>query len=330
MEIAAQIQEINDRVQQESRFVQRLVSEVHRVIVGQRYMVERLLVGLLTRGHILIEGVPGLAKTLAVKTLSSAIDTRFQRIQFTPDLLPADLIGTMVFNPKDGTFSPKRGPIFTNVLLADEINRAPAKVQSALLEAMQERQVTIGEATYPLAEPFLVLATQNPIEQEGTYPLPEAQIDRFMLKLKIEYPDIKEERQILELMARDEPIPVEKVVSPSDILRVRGIVKDIYMDERIKDYIVHLVFATRRPLDYKLDAKDLIQFGASPRATIYLAQAARAHAFIKGRGYVTPEDIKAIGLDILRHRIILTYEAEAEEVTTEEIISRVFDAVQVP
>jgi MoxR-like ATPase len=330
MEIAAQIQEINERVQQESRFVQRLVSEVHRVIVGQRYMVERLLVGLLTRGHILIEGVPGLAKTLAVKTLSSAIDTRFQRIQFTPDLLPADLIGTMVFNPKDGTFSPKRGPIFTNVLLADEINRAPAKVQSALLEAMQERQVTIGEATYPLAEPFLVLATQNPIEQEGTYPLPEAQIDRFMLKLKIEYPDIKEERQILELMARDEPIPVEKVVSPSDILRVRGVVKDIYMDERIKDYIVHLVFATRRPADYKLDAKDLIQFGASPRATIYLAQAARAHAFIKGRGYVTPEDIKAIGLDILRHRIILTYEAEAEEVTTEEIISRVFDAVQVP
>jgi MoxR-like ATPase len=330
MEIAAQIQEINQRVQEESRFVQRLVSEVHRVIVGQRYMVERLLIGLLTRGHILLEGVPGLAKTLAVKTLSSAIDTRFQRIQFTPDLLPADLIGTMVFNPKDGTFSPKKGPIFTNILLADEINRAPAKVQSALLEAMQERQVTIGEATYPLAEPFLVLATQNPIEQEGTYPLPEAQIDRFMLKLKIEYPDIKEERQILELMARDEPIAVEKVVLPSDILRVRGVVKDIYMDERIKDYIVHLVFATRRPQDYKLDAKDLIQFGASPRATIYLAQAARAHAFIKGRGYVTPEDVKAVGLDVLRHRIILTYEAEAEEVTTEEIISRVFDAVQVP
>ncbi len=330
MEIAAQIQEINQRVQEESRFVQRLVSEVHRVIVGQRYMVERLLVGLLTRGHILLEGVPGLAKTLAVKTLSAAIDTKFQRIQFTPDLLPADLIGTMVFNPKDGTFSPKKGPIFTNVLLADEINRAPAKVQSALLEAMQERQVTIGEATYPLTEPFLVLATQNPIEQEGTYPLPEAQIDRFMLKLRIEYPDLKEERQILELMARDEPIPVEKVVLPSDILRVRGVVKDIYMDERIKDYIVHLVFATRRPQDYKLDAKDLIQFGASPRATIYLAQAARAHAFIKGRGYVTPEDIKAIGLDVLRHRIILSYEAEAEEVTTEEIISRVFDAVQVP
>jgi len=330
MEIAAQIQEINQRVQEESRFVQRLVSEVHRVIVGQRYMVERLLIGLLTRGHILLEGVPGLAKTLAVKTLSAAIDTKFQRIQFTPDLLPADLIGTMVFNPKDGTFSPKKGPIFTNVLLADEINRAPAKVQSALLEAMQERQVTIGDATYPLAEPFLVLATQNPIEQEGTYPLPEAQIDRFMLKLKIDYPDMKEERQILDLMARDEPIPVEKVVLPSDILRVRGVVKDIYMDERIKDYIVHLVFATRRPQDYKLEAKDLIQFGASPRATIYLAQAARAHAFVKGRGYVTPEDIKAVGLDVLRHRIILSYEAEAEEVTTEEIISRVFDAVQVP
>ena len=330
MEIAAQIQEINQRVQEESRFVQRLTSEVHRVIVGQRYMVERLLIGLLTRGHVLLEGVPGLAKTLAVKTLSAAIDTKFQRIQFTPDLLPADLIGTMVFNPKDGTFSPKKGPIFTNVLLADEINRAPAKVQSALLEAMQERQVTIGEATYPLAEPFLVLATQNPIEHEGTYPLPEAQIDRFMLKLKIEYPDMKEERQILDLMARDEPIPVEKVVLPSDILRVRGVVKDIYMDERIKDYVVHLVFATRKPQDYKLDAKDLIQFGASPRATIYLAQAARAHAFVKGRGYVTPEDIKAIGLDVLRHRIILSYEAEAEEVTTEEIISRVFDAVQVP
>ena len=330
MEIAAQIQEINQRVREETRFVQRLVSEVHRVIVGQRYMVERLLIGLLTRGHILLEGVPGLAKTLAVKTLSAVIDTKFQRIQFTPDLLPADLIGTMVFNPKDGTFSPKKGPIFTNILLADEINRAPAKVQSALLEAMQERQVTIGEATYPLAEPFLVLATQNPIEQEGTYPLPEAQIDRFMLKLKIEYPDIKEERQILELMARDEPIAVEKVVLPSDILRVRGVVKDIYMDERIKDYIVHLVFATRRPQEYKLDAKDLIQFGASPRATIYLAQASRAHAFIKGRGYVTPEDVKAVGLDVLRHRIILSYEAEAEEVTTEEIISRVFDAVQVP
>jgi MoxR-like ATPase len=330
MEPAAHIQTINQKVREESGFVEQLVHEVHRVIVGQKYMVERLLIGLLTRGHILLEGVPGLAKTLAVKTLSAAIDTRFQRIQFTPDLLPADLIGTMIFNPRDGTFSPKKGPIFSNMLLADEINRAPAKVQSALLEAMQERQVTIGDTTYPLAEPFLVMATQNPIEQEGTYPLPEAQIDRFMLKLRIDYPDRKEERQILDLMSRDDPIEVNRVVTPADILRVREVAKEVYMDERIKDYIVQLVFATRKPQDFKLDLKDLIQFGASPRATIFLAQASRAHAFIKGRGYVTPEDIKAIGLDVLRHRIILTYEAEAEEVTTESVISRIFDAVQVP
>jgi MoxR-like ATPase len=330
MDLAEHIQTINQKVRDESGFVQKLVTEVHRVIVGQKYMVERLLIGLLTRGHILLEGVPGLAKTLAVKTLSAAVDTRFQRIQFTPDLLPADLIGTMIFNPKDGTFYPKKGPIFSNILLADEINRAPAKVQSALLEAMQERQVTIGDTTYPLKEPFLVLATQNPIEHEGTYPLPEAQIDRFMLKLKIDYPDIKEERQILDLMACDEEIPVAKVVSPADILRVRGVVKEVYMDDRIKDYVVQLVYASRRPQDFKLDLRDLIQFGASPRATIFLAQAARAHAFIKGRGYVTPEDVKAIGMDVLRHRIILTYEAEAEEVTTESIVSRIFDAVQVP
>ena len=330
MELANHIEAINQKVREESSFAQQLIGEIHRVIVGQKYMVERLLIGLLTRGHILLEGVPGLAKTLAVKTLSSAIDTRFQRIQFTPDLLPADLIGTMIFNPKDGTFYPRKGPIFSNILLADEINRAPAKVQSALLEAMQERQVTIGDTTYPLEEPFLVLATQNPIEQEGTYPLPEAQIDRFMLKLKIEYPDIKEERQILDLMARDEAIEVGKVVCPADILRVRQVVKEVYMDDRIKDYIVHLVFASRRPQDYKVDLKGLIQFGASPRATIFLAQAARAHAFIKGRGYVTPEDVKAVGMDVLRHRIILTYEAEAEEVSTESIVSRIFDAVQVP
>jgi MoxR-like ATPase len=330
MELAMHIQELNLKVKDESAFIQNLVGETHRVIVGQKYMVERLLIGLLTRGHILLEGVPGLAKTLAVKTLSSAIDTKFRRIQFTPDLLPADLIGTMIFNQKEGTFLPRKGPIFANIILADEINRAPAKVQSALLEAMQERQVTIGDATYPLAEPFLVLATQNPIEQEGTYPLPEAQIDRFMLKLKIDYPDQKEERQILDLMARDEPIPINRVVAPEDILRVREVVKEVYLDERIKDYIVQLVFATRKPQEFRLDIKDLIQFGASPRATIYLAQAARAHAFIKGRGYVTPEDIKAIGLDVLRHRIILSYEAEAEEVTTESIISRIFDAVQVP
>jgi MoxR-like ATPase len=330
MELATHIEAINQKVRDESGFVQQLVGEVHRVIVGQKYMVERLLIGLLTRGHILLEGVPGLAKTLAVKTLSSAIDTRFQRIQFTPDLLPADLIGTMIFNAKDGTFYPKKGPIFSNLLLADEINRAPAKVQSALLEAMQERQVTIGDTTYPLEEPFLVLATQNPIEQEGTYPLPEAQIDRFMLKLKIDYPDAKEERQILDLMARDEAIEVAKVVRPAEILRVRQVVKDVYMDDRLKDYIVQLVFASRRPQDFKLDLKGLIQFGASPRATIFLAQAARAHAFIKGRGYVTPEDVKAIGMDVLRHRIILTYEAEAEEVTTESVVSRIFDGVQVP
>ncbi len=330
MEIAAHIQEINQRVLDEGGFVRQLVGEVHRVIVGQKYMIERLLIGLLTRGHILLEGVPGLAKTLAVKTLSAAINTKFQRIQFTPDLLPADLIGTMIFNPREGTFYPRKGPIFANLVLADEINRAPAKVQSALLEAMQERQVTIGDHTYPLEEPFLVLATQNPIEQEGTYPLPEAQIDRFMLKLKIDYPDRNEERQILELMAQDDPIKIDTVVTPSDILRVREIVKTVYMDDRIKDYIVQLVFATRRPQDFKLDLQDLIQFGASPRATIFLAQAGRAHAFIKGRGYVTPEDIKAVGLDVLRHRIILTYEAEAEDVTTESIISRVFDAVQVP
>jgi MoxR-like ATPase len=330
MELAAHINEINQKVKAESGFAERLVGEVHRVIVGQKYMVERLLIGLLTRGHILLEGVPGLAKTLAVKTLSATIDTRFQRIQFTPDLLPADLIGTMIFNPRDGSFHPRKGPIFANILLADEINRAPAKVQSALLEAMQERQVTIGDTSYRLDEPFLVLATQNPIEQEGTYPLPEAQIDRFMLKLKVDYPDMREERQILDLMARDDQIKVDKVVSPPDILRVREVVKEVYMDDRIKDYIVQLVFATRRPEDFKVDIKDLVQFGASPRATIFLAQSARAHAFIKGRGYVTPEDVKAVGMDVLRHRIILTYEAEAEEVTTESVISRVFDAVQVP
>jgi MoxR-like ATPase len=330
VEIAAHVNEINQKVKNESSFVEQLIGEVHRVIVGQKYMIERLLIGLLTRGHILLEGVPGLAKTLAVKTLSSAIETKFQRIQFTPDLLPADLIGTMIFNQKDGTFVPRKGPVFANIILADEINRAPAKVQSALLEAMQERQVTIGDTTYPLEEPFLVMATQNPIEQEGTYPLPEAQIDRFMLKLKIDYPDQKEERQILDLMSRDEVIPISRVVGPADILRVREVVKEVYVDERIKDYIVQLVFATRKPQDFKLDLKDLIQFGASPRATIYLAQAAKAHAFIKGRGYVTPEDIKAIGMDVLRHRIILTYEAEAEELTTESVISRIFDAVQVP
>ncbi len=330
MEIATYINEINQKVKEESKLTELLLSEVHRVIVGQKYMIERLLIGLFTRGHILIEGVPGLAKTLSVKTIASAIEAKFQRIQFTPDLLPADLIGTMIFSQKDGTFFPRKGPVFANIILADEINRAPAKVQSALLEAMQERQVTIGDSTYVLEEPFLVMATQNPIEQEGTYPLPEAQIDRFMLKLEIDYPDPKEERQILDLMGQDDFIPVNRILTPADILRVRSVVKEIYMDDRIKDYIVQLVLATRKPQEFKLDIKDLIQFGASPRATIFLAQAARAHAFIKGRGYVTPDDIKAIGMDVLRHRIILTYEAEAEEVTTKSVISRIFDAVQVP
>jgi MoxR-like ATPase len=330
VELTTHINEINQKVRDESSFVEQLITEVHRIIVGQKYMIERLLIGLLVRGHILLEGVPGLAKTLAIKTLSSAIDTKFQRIQFTPDLLPADLIGTMIYSQKDGSFYPRKGPIFANIILADEINRAPAKVQSALLEAMQEKQVTIGDSTYPLDEPFLVMATQNPIEQEGTYPLPEAQIDRFMLKLKIDYPNQKEERQILDLMSQDDPVPIQKVVEPADILRVRQVVKQVYMDERIKDYIVQLVLATRKPQAFKLDLKDMIQFGASPRATIYLAQASRAHAFIKGRGYVTPEDIKAVGMDVLRHRIILTYEAEAEELTTESVISRIFDAVQVP
>ena len=307
-----------------------LFNEIGKVIVGQKIMLERILMGLLTEGHVLLEGVPGLAKTLTIRCMAEAIHLDFQRVQFTPDLLPSDLVGTMIFNQKDGTFSPKKGPIFGNIILADEINRAPAKVQSALLEAMQERQVTIGDATYLLEEPFLVLATQNPIEQEGTYPLPEAQIDRFMLKLKVDYPDAREERLILDRMSRDDEIAVDKVARPADILRVREVVKDIYMDERIKDYIVQLVLATRKPQDFKLNLKGLIQFGASPRATIFLAQAARAHAFIKERGYVTPEDIKAIGLDVLRHRIIVTYEAEAEEVTTESIISRIFDAVEVP
>jgi MoxR-like ATPase len=330
VELTEHVNKINQKVKDESSFVEQLIREAHKIIVGQQYMIERLLIGLLTRGHILIEGVPGLAKTLAVKTLASLIDAQFQRIQFTPDLLPADLIGTMIFNQKDGTFYPRKGPVFANLILADEINRAPAKVQSALLEAMQERQVTIGDHTYALEEPFLVLATQNPIEQEGTYPLPEAQIDRFMLKLTVDYPDPHEERQILDLMSTNDPVFPERIIAPGDILRVREVVKEVYVDERIKDYIVQLVHATRKPQEFKLDLTDLIQFGASPRATIYLAQASRAHAFIKGRGYVTPEDIKAVGMDVLRHRIILTYEAEAEEIVTETVISRIFDAVEVP
>src|SRR5438093_140123 len=322
---------INDLVQKESVFVELVLGEVRKVIVGQKALLDRLLIGLLGGGHLLLEGVPGLAKTLSVKTLADVIDAKFQRIQFTPDLLPADLIGTMIYNQKDGQFVPRKGPIFANIILADEINRAPAKVQSALLESMQERQVTIGDVTYPLAPPFLVLATQNPIEQEGTYPLPEAQVDRFMLKVKVDYPNKTEEREILDRMTTGSTrFDVRRVIQPADILRAREVVGQVYIDNRIKDYIVEIVFATRRPEDYKLDIKGLVQFGASPRATVFLAVASKAHAFIRGRGYVTPEDVKSIAFDVLRHRIILSYEAEAEDVTTEQIIQRVLDTIEVP
>lgn len=323
---------INKKVEKESVFVDELLAEIRKVIVGQDYLVERLLVGLIANGHVLIEGVPGLAKTMSVRVLSAAIDTKFHRLQFTPDLLPADLIGTLVYNPKDGVFTTKKGPIFANLILADEINRAPAKVQSALLEAMQERQVTIGENTFKLDDPFLVLATQNPIEQEGTYPLPEAQIDRFMLKINIGYPSKAEEHEILKRMAvTDKKITVSPVVSPERIRAVREVVDEIYMDEKIEKYIVDIVFATRQPKNYGLsDLEGLIEYGASPRASIYLALAAKAHAFIKRRGYVTPQDIKSIGPDVLRHRIIPSYEAEAQDKTSEDIIRRVFEEVEVP
>ena len=324
------IKKINELVSRESVFVEQVLGEVRKVIVGQKVLLDRLLIGLLGGGHLLLEGVPGLAKTLSVKTLADVIEARFQRIQFTPDLLPADLIGTMIYNQKDGVFVPRKGPLFANIILADEINRAPAKVQSALLEAMQEMQVTIGDTTYPLAPPFLVLATQNPIEQEGTYPLPEAQVDRFMLKLKVDYPSKAEEREILERMTGTATFDVRRLITPADILRARQVVSQVYIDNRIKDYIVELVLATRKPEDYKLDTKGLVQFGASPRATIFLAVAAKAHAFIRGRGYVTPEDVKSIAFDVLRHRIILSYEAEAEDVTTEQIIQRVLDTIEVP
>lgn len=322
---------INEKVKEASSFVEDLVREIEKVIVGQKYLIERLLVGLLANGHVLLEGVPGLAKTLSVKTLSQAISTKFQRLQFTPDLLPADLIGTLIYEPGKGTFTTKKGPIFANIILADEINRAPAKVQSALLEAMQERQVTIGEETFPLDDPFLVLATQNPIEQEGTYPLPEAQVDRFMLKLRIDYPTKEEERKIMDRMAfTSKEISVQPVISPKQILETRKIVDEIYMDDKVKDYIIDLVFATRNPEDYKLDLKRYIEYGASPRATIYLTLASKAYAFIQGRGYVTPQDVKSIGMDVMRHRVIITYEAEAEEMTSETVVQRIFDEVEVP
>ena len=323
---------INEKVTKESEFVKRLVNEIRKVIVGQDYLIERLLVGILSGGHVLVEGVPGLAKTLSIKTLAAAINAKFQRIQFTPDLLPADLIGTLIYNPKEGTFTTKKGPIFANIILADEINRAPAKVQSALLEAMQERQVTIGENTFKLDEPFLVMATQNPIEQEGTYPLPEAQVDRFMLKLNITYPTKEEECRIMKEMSfTNKEIKVDAVISPSDIIHAREIVNEVYIDEKIEKYILDIVFATRKPEDYNLsDLTGLIQYGASPRASIYLALASKAYAFIKERGYVTPQDVKSIGPDVLRHRIIVSYEAEAEEKTSEDIIKRIFEEIEVP
>ncbi|MBN1758774.1 MAG: MoxR family ATPase [Chitinispirillaceae bacterium] len=323
--------QLNDLIKEESSFVSLLKSEMSKVIVGQNKMVDRLLIGILTRGHILLEGVPGLAKTLAVATLAKVIDTGFKRIQFTPDLLPADLIGTMIYNQKTGEFVVKKGPLFSNIILADEINRAPAKVQSALLEAMQERQVTIGESTYPLQEPFLVLATQNPIEQEGTYPLPEAQVDRFMLKLKIVYPSREEEKEILTRMGTDALPEVSKVITVEKILSARSVVEKIYIDPKVEDYIVNLVYASREPQAAGLEEmKNLIAYGASPRATINLLKAARAHAFIRGRGYVTPEDVKSIGMDVLRHRIITTYEAEAENIFAEDIVQKIFDSVEVP
>jgi len=323
---------INEKVQKESVFVDELLSEIRKVIVGQDYLIERLLVGLLANGHVLIEGVPGLAKTMSVRVLSAAISTDFQRLQFTPDLLPADLLGTLVYDPKEGTFTTKKGPIFSNIILADEINRAPAKVQSALLEAMQEKQVTIGENTFKLEEPFLVLATQNPIEQEGTYPLPEAQVDRFMLKLNIGYPSKEDEHKILKRMAfTDKQIEVAPAVTPEKVLKARKVVNEIYMDEKIEKYIVDIVFATREPASYGLkDLDGLIEYGASPRASIYLTVAAKAYAFVQRRGYVTPQDVKSIGADVLRHRVIPSYEAEAEDKTSEDIVRRVFEEVEVP
>ncbi|MCK9410366.1 MAG: AAA family ATPase [Bacteriovoracaceae bacterium] len=325
------IKAINEKVNKESAFVDLLTLEINKVIIGQKHMVERLLIGLLANGHILLEGVPGLAKTLAIKTLASAIDAKFQRIQFTPDLLPADLVGTLIYNQKDGKFQTKKGPIFSNFILADEINRSPAKVQSALLEAMQERQVTIGEETFKLDEPFLVLATQNPIEQEGTYPLPEAQVDRFMLKVKIGYPTKEDELSIMRQNVSGKVIDIKQVVSTKEILRARASMQEIYMDEKIERYILDIVFATRNPKDAQLpNLANLINYGASPRATISLALASKAYAFIKRRGYVIPEDVRAIALDVMRHRIGVTYEAEAEEVTSETIVQEILNKVEVP
>lgn len=328
---AVDVKVINEKIQAQSAFIDLLIAEMDKVIIGQKHMTERLLIGLLSNGHILLEGVPGLAKTLAIKSLSETIDAQFSRIQFTPDLLPADVLGTVIYNQKKEEFSVKKGPIFANFILADEINRAPAKVQSALLEAMQERQVTIGENTFKLPTPFLVLATQNPVEQEGTYPLPEAQVDRFMLKVVLGYPKKEEEQQIIRMNIAQNFPKVNKILHPDEILKARELVKEVYLDEKIEKYIVDIVFATRTPEDYKLEKfKELISFGCSPRASISLALAAKAYAFIKRRGYVIPEDVRAVAPDVLRHRIGLTYEAEAENITSEDIIRDILNTVEVP
>lgn len=326
------IEALQEKIDKSSEFVTKIHKELDKVIVGQRYMVDRLLIGLLSDGHVLLEGVPGLAKTLTVSSLAKVISTKFQRIQFTPDLLPADLVGTLIFNQREGEFTIKKGPIFANIILADEINRSPAKVQSALLECMQEHQVTIGEETFKLTDPFLVLATQNPVEQEGTYPLPEAQVDRFMLKIKIGYPTEQEEMRIMRLNARTgDKIPLKPVVSPVEILEARSVINEIYMDEKVEQYIIDLIFATRNPEKYNLkDLAGLINYGASPRASINLNLASRAHAFMEQRAYVTPEDVRAIAMDVLRHRVIPTYEAEAEDITPENIIERILNTIQVP
>ena len=327
----ADMRAITDEVQARAGFVEVLLAETGKVIVGQRYLVERALIGVLTGGHVLLEGVPGLAKTLAVKTIADAVECSFSRVQFTPDLLPADVVGTQVYDPRSQTFHAKKGPVFANVVLADEINRAPAKVQSALLEAMQERQVTIGDQTFPLPDPFVVLATQNPIEQEGTYPLPEAQVDRFMLKVRVGYPSREEERAIMDRMSVLTPPVARPVVTPAQLAEARSTVHRIYMDDRVKDYIVSIVFATRDPRGHGLpELAGLVEYGASPRATLFLALAARAHAFLRRRGFTTPEDVKAVAYDVLRHRITLTYEAEAEEVTPEKVVSRVLEKIEVP
>jgi MoxR-like ATPase len=329
--MALNTDEITEKVRQSGHWVEPLREKISEVIVGQGHLVERLVMGLLADGHVLLEGVPGLAKTLTVRILAQEIRTKFQRIQFTPDLLPADLLGTLIYNPRDGEFTTKLGPIFSNLILADEINRAPAKVQSALLEAMQERQITIGEQTYELPQPFLVLATQNPLEQEGTYQLPEAQLDRFMFKVKVDYPSRAEERQILDLMGTTAPVSMpEPVTNPDHILESRKLLNEIYIDDRVKDYIVDVVWATRDPADYGLKLEGMIRYGASPRATIYLAVASRALAFLRGRGYVTPQDVKDVGEDVLRHRVIISYEAEAEQVTSENIIQTVFNGLETP